>query len=245
MTTANPRRSRSRYNGRVQNPESPEQHAWSLAHAAAKALPKTGILTPAPYVLAATGELRAVSPDDPSAVLRWSAAAGWESLLPSEDPQTDLVELYLPVCSASAARPITVGHLGQSLDGFIATSAGDSCWVTGPENILHLHRLRALCDAVIVGAGTVEADNPGAWGPSKAARASLKSPLLTPFKYSQGISSSTVFVFRRYGGRILELKRSAWSAGRRSRTRGCRTSTGPIPVVIVRAGRWPLRTICR
>ena len=160
MTTANPRRSRSRYNGRVQNPESPEQHAWSLAHAAAKALPKTGILTPAPYVLAATGELRAVSPDDPSAVLRWSAAAGWESLLPSEDPQTDLVELYLPVCSASAARPITVGHLGQSLDGFIATSAGDSCWVTGPENILHLHRLRALCDAVIVGAGTVEADNP-------------------------------------------------------------------------------------
>jgi riboflavin-specific deaminase-like protein len=118
------------------------------------------MLTPAPYVLAATGELRAVAADDPAAVLRWNPALGWESLLPSQDPQSDLVELYLPICSATVDRPITVGHLGQSLDGFIATTSGDSCWVTGPENILHLHRLRALCDAVIVGAGTVEADNP-------------------------------------------------------------------------------------
>jgi riboflavin-specific deaminase-like protein len=144
----------------VQYPESAEQHAWSIAHAAAKTLPRTGHLTPARYVLVAAGELRAAAADDPSAVLRWNPTMGWESLLPSHDPQRDLLELYLPICSATAARPITVGHLGQSLDGFIATSSGDSCWVTGPENILHLHRLRALCDAVIVGAGTVAADNP-------------------------------------------------------------------------------------
>lgn len=112
------------------------------------------------YALTETGELCAVAPDDRSAVLRWSRATGWESLLQPDDPQRDLVDLYLPICSATASRPITVGHLGQSLDGFIATSSGDSCWVTGPENILHMHRLRALCDAVIVGAGTVEADNP-------------------------------------------------------------------------------------
>ena len=55
---------------------------------------------------------------------------------------------------------MTVGHLGQSLDGFIATHAGESQYVTGPENILHLHRLRALCDAIVVGAGTVAADDP-------------------------------------------------------------------------------------
>jgi riboflavin-specific deaminase-like protein len=53
-----------------------------------------------------------------------------------------------------------VAHLGQSLDGFIATPSGESTFVTGPENILHLHRLRALCDAVVVGAGTVSTDNP-------------------------------------------------------------------------------------
>lgn len=55
---------------------------------------------------------------------------------------------------------MTIGHIGQSLDGFIATHSGDSCSLTGQDNILHLHRLRALCDAVVVGAGTVAADNP-------------------------------------------------------------------------------------
>jgi riboflavin-specific deaminase-like protein len=71
-----------------------------------------------------------------------------------------MVDLYLPVCSATTAKPITVGHLGQSLDGFIATHAGESQFVTGQENILHLHRMRALSDAVVVGAGTVAADDP-------------------------------------------------------------------------------------
>ena len=79
---------------------------------------------------------------------------------PADDPRHALIDLYLPICSATGARPITVGHLGQSLDGFIATHAGESQFVTGEENILHLHRMRALCDAVVVGAGTVAADDP-------------------------------------------------------------------------------------
>ncbi len=54
----------------------------------------------------------------------------------------------------------TIGQLGQSLDGCIATHRGDSCFVNGPEGLVHLHRLRALCDAVIVGASTVCLDNP-------------------------------------------------------------------------------------
>ena len=41
-----------------------------------------------------------------------------------------------------------------------ATRTGDSSFINGPENLVHLHRLRALCDAVIVGAGTVAIDNP-------------------------------------------------------------------------------------
>jgi riboflavin biosynthesis pyrimidine reductase len=53
-----------------------------------------------------------------------------------------------------------IGQLGQSLDGCIATRAGDSNCVNGPEVLLHLHRLRALCDAVIVGAGTAAVDDP-------------------------------------------------------------------------------------
>ena len=58
------------------------------------------------------------------------------------------------------AAPLTIAHLGQSLDGCIATASGDSYYVTGPDNVVHLHRLRALCDAVIVGASTIERDDP-------------------------------------------------------------------------------------
>jgi len=94
------------------------------------------------------------------AVLEWRPGTGWHSRLPAGDPQSHLLDLYLPICSATAGRPITVGHLGQSLDGFIATHTGDSQFVTGGANIVHLHRMRALCDAVVVGAGTVAADDP-------------------------------------------------------------------------------------
>ena len=104
--------------------------------------------------------LTAVTPDDPRAVLAWDAQTGWRSKLPPDDPRSGLLELYLPICSATEMRPMTIGHLGQSLDGFIATRSGDSQFVTGDDNMVHMHRLRALCDAIVVGAGTVAADNP-------------------------------------------------------------------------------------
>jgi riboflavin-specific deaminase-like protein len=87
-------------------------------------------------------------------------ALGWHDALPPDEPGRTVFDLYLPLCRATLVKPITVGHLGQSLDGFIATHGGDSQFVTGHENIVHLHRLRALCDAVVVGAGTVAADDP-------------------------------------------------------------------------------------
>jgi len=67
-----------------------------------------------------------------------------------------LLNRYLPLL----APQLVIGQLGQSLDGRIATANGHSHYVTGPESLLHLHRLRALVDAVVVGAGTVLADDP-------------------------------------------------------------------------------------
>jgi diaminohydroxyphosphoribosylaminopyrimidine deaminase / 5-amino-6-(5-phosphoribosylamino)uracil reductase len=70
-----------------------------------------------------------------------------------------LIELYAPLCRDCPERFI-VAHLGQSLDGRIAAVDGSSRWVTGPEDVVHNHRMRALFDAVVVGAGTIRADDP-------------------------------------------------------------------------------------
>jgi len=135
--------------------------AWSLVLAAADlAGTMTAAARPATFSVGDDLQLTPVRPDDPSALLAWRPGGGWTLLLPPDHPQHALIDLYLPICGATSTQPITVGHLGQSLDGFIATRAGDSQFVTGPENILHLHRMRALSDAVVVGAGTVAADDP-------------------------------------------------------------------------------------
>jgi len=55
---------------------------------------------------------------------------------------------------------VVVGQLGQSLDGRIATPNGHSHYINGVQGRAHLHRLRALVDAVVVGVGTAVADDP-------------------------------------------------------------------------------------
>jgi diaminohydroxyphosphoribosylaminopyrimidine deaminase / 5-amino-6-(5-phosphoribosylamino)uracil reductase len=140
--------------------------AWAIVLAAANEADRAAELNELVAFAAAfrpesdAAELRVVPRDSREAVVGWRPGSGWEVLLPAEDPAHAMVDLYLPICSATVARPITVGHLGQSLDGFIATHTGESQYVTGEENIRHLHRMRALCDAVVVGAGTVAADDP-------------------------------------------------------------------------------------
>jgi diaminohydroxyphosphoribosylaminopyrimidine deaminase / 5-amino-6-(5-phosphoribosylamino)uracil reductase len=57
-------------------------------------------------------------------------------------------------------RSFVLGRIAQSLDGYIATRGGESVWISGPDDLRHTHQLRALCDAVVVGAKTVRADNP-------------------------------------------------------------------------------------
>jgi riboflavin-specific deaminase-like protein len=138
--------------------ESAELEGWNMVQAAAQAMATFDHSRPARFARTAANGLRPLAPQDPNAALLWDPFHGWS--LPAGASRQDVLELYLPIGSATAGRPITLGHIGQSLDGFIATPTGDSCSVTGPDNILHLHRLRALCDAVVVGAGTVAADNP-------------------------------------------------------------------------------------
>ncbi len=57
-------------------------------------------------------------------------------------------------------RPEGILKWAMSLDGRTALANGASQWISGPEARAWVHRLRARCDAVIVGGGTVRADNP-------------------------------------------------------------------------------------
>ena len=81
--------------------------------------------------------------NSPHAELAWQPGRGWECRLPADDPRRELLNLYLPICSATIGRPLTIGHLGQSLDGFIATPSGDSQFVTGDDNLVHCLMLLA------------------------------------------------------------------------------------------------------
>jgi len=56
--------------------------------------------------------------------------------------------------------PRVIGQMGQTLDGRVATATGKSLYINGRYALEHLHRLRAGVDAVIVGIGTILADDP-------------------------------------------------------------------------------------
>jgi diaminohydroxyphosphoribosylaminopyrimidine deaminase/5-amino-6-(5-phosphoribosylamino)uracil reductase len=74
-----------------------------------------------------------------------------------------------PACAASLSgylirtrlgRPEVTLKLATSLDGCIATAKGESQWITGEAARAHTHALRARADAILVGGGTLRADNP-------------------------------------------------------------------------------------
>ncbi len=73
-------------------------------------------------------------------------------------PTEAAYRLYAPI--AGATGRFVIAQVGQSLDGRIATPTGDARDVSGQDGLAHLHRCRALVDAVIVGIGTVRADDP-------------------------------------------------------------------------------------
>lgn len=87
---------------------------------------------------------------------------GWQCAGPFTPAAQSIFDIYVPLLAARVrtARTQVVALLGQSLDGRIATLSGHSHYVNCDAALLHLHRMRALADAVIVGAGTVALDDP-------------------------------------------------------------------------------------
>jgi len=77
--------------------------------------------------------------------------------MPDDTSDSLFAPLRAPV---PAGCSFVLGRIAQSLDGYIATRGGESVWISGQDDLRHTHRLRALCDAVVVGAKTIRADNP-------------------------------------------------------------------------------------
>ena len=75
-------------------------------------------------------------------------------------PDSALQALFEPLRSGAIDNMLVVGQLGQTMDGRIATVTGQSKYINGRSGLTHLHQLRALLDAVVVGVGTVLADDP-------------------------------------------------------------------------------------
>src|SRR5204863_9040480 len=69
-------------------------------------------------------------------------------------------EIFGPLRQGAADGLVVVGQFGQSIDARIATPTGSSHYINGPAGLAHLHRLRALVDAIVVGVGTALADDP-------------------------------------------------------------------------------------
>jgi diaminohydroxyphosphoribosylaminopyrimidine deaminase / 5-amino-6-(5-phosphoribosylamino)uracil reductase len=145
---------------------------WGLLRALAAHRPDAatnGVLS----VRARASAPEVVSGEDPEALLV-SRGIGRVSARRAPAPAArDLFELYAPLCHpvAPGAAPAVLGasaragcfvvaHLGQSLDGRIGPPSGEPEAITGPEDVTHNHRMRALFDVVLVGAGTVRHDNP-------------------------------------------------------------------------------------
>lgn len=142
-------------------PGADEAHAWALLLAARSAIEAGS----ADRVLSlqydrSSGSVEAGADNLVDPDLVFTANYEWQYSTSLSAETRGLLDLYLPVLGTPDSRSVIVGHLGQSVDARIATSDGDAFFVTGEENRKHLHRLRALSHAVIVGVGTVQADNP-------------------------------------------------------------------------------------
>jgi diaminohydroxyphosphoribosylaminopyrimidine deaminase/5-amino-6-(5-phosphoribosylamino)uracil reductase len=113
-----------------------------------------------PIALDEAGVPRIVARDDAWFAVCADREECWEPLLPVDDSARELLDIFAPLCVGPSSARLVLAHLGQSLDGRLATVTGSSRFVTGPADLRHTHRLRALFDAVVVGAQTACVDDP-------------------------------------------------------------------------------------
>lgn len=126
-------------------------------------------------------------------------------------------------------RPSVTLKLAGTLDGRIATVTGESQWITGPAARRAVHMMRARHDAVMVGAGTVRADDPsltvrGLGLDHQPVRVVVSRALKIPLQSKLGESAGDVPLWLCHGP---DAQTEAWVA-KGARSLPCAISAGQV-----------------
>lgn len=162
--------------GATQPPGGPHAEVQALAAAGERARGGTAVVTlepcahtgrtgPCADALIAAGVARVVvAVPEPTQLAGGGAdrlrAAGIQVELGVEQDQAELGALAPWLTGVREHRPQVIWKVAATLDGRVAAADGSSRWITGPQTRAAVHRLRATCDAVVVGSGTAVTDDP-------------------------------------------------------------------------------------
>jgi diaminohydroxyphosphoribosylaminopyrimidine deaminase / 5-amino-6-(5-phosphoribosylamino)uracil reductase len=162
--------------GATAPPGGPHAEVAALAEAGARARGGTAVVTlepcahtgrtgPCADALLAAGIARVVvAVPEPTGLAGGGAerlrAAGVDVVLGAEQAAAEAGALAAWLTGVREHRPFVVWKAGATLDGRVAAADGTSRWITGEQARAAVHRLRATCDAVVVGSGTALTDDP-------------------------------------------------------------------------------------
>ncbi|SOC50546.1 diaminohydroxyphosphoribosylaminopyrimidine deaminase / 5-amino-6-(5-phosphoribosylamino)uracil reductase [Blastococcus aggregatus] len=162
--------------GATQPPGGPHAEVQALAAAGERARGGTAVVTlepcahtgrtgPCADALIAAGVARVVvAVPEPTELAVGGAdrlrAAGIEVELGVEQDEAELGALGPWLTGVREQRPQVIWKVAATLDGRVAAADGSSRWITGEQTRAAVHRLRATCDAVVVGSGTAVTDDP-------------------------------------------------------------------------------------
>jgi diaminohydroxyphosphoribosylaminopyrimidine deaminase/5-amino-6-(5-phosphoribosylamino)uracil reductase len=162
--------------GATAAPGGPHAEVTALAQAGDRARGGTAVVTlepcahtgrtgPCADALLAAGVARVVvAVPEPTSLAGGGAdrlrAAGVDVALGIEQAEAEAGALASWLTGVREHRPYVIWKVAATLDGRVAAADGSSRWITGPEARAAVHRLRATCDAVVVGSGTALADDP-------------------------------------------------------------------------------------
>jgi len=179
--------------GATSPPGGPHAEVHALAQAGERARGGTAVVTlepcahtgrtgPCADALIAAGVARVVvAVPEPTRLATGGAtrlrAAGIDVELGAERDAAAEGALAAWLTGVREQRPHVVWKVATTLDGRVAAADGTSRWITGPEARAEVHRLRAGCDAVVVGSGTALADDPQLTVRDASGRTADRQPL--------------------------------------------------------------------